>query len=267
MTQQPRHGQGGYPRRREGPYGQPVQDYGPAQYDYGPRQQQAPPGYPPGGFRGGISGTAIGCILLGVVCIVMFIVMIYMSSDGSSQSALAKSVNDNNELRKKNHRLDKEVKALRDRLLAAGPNAYVPAAGTAAVKGTAVYWRDKCIAMERQRDAWRRAAARYSAHLTDSQHKTLRASEHVFVPRQHIRLITTPDGRKDIHFKVVSRAPMVLTHVHGGIQFYQNDKEVHELRFKVDRLEPKTSVDMKIPVPETIQGKFEFAGYVSTTGV
>ena len=265
MTRQPRHGQDGYPRMRQGPYGAPLQ--GPApQYGYAP-QQQAPQGYPPGRFREGLSGTAVGCILLGVVCVVMFIVMIYMASSGSTQDVLAKKVVDNNELRKRNQLLDKEVKDLRKRLLRAGPNAYVPAAGSGAAEGTAVYWRDKFLDMQRQRDGYRRTAARYYAQLSDSQIKTLRASEHVFVPRQHIRLMTTADGRKDIHFKVVSQATMVLRHVYGGIQFYQNNRQVHELPFRVDRLDPSSSVDMKVAVPETIQGQFDFAGYVKAGGV
>lgn len=266
MTRQPRHGQDGYPRMRQGPYGAPLQGYGRPQPDYGP-QQPMQPAYPPGRFRDGLSGTAIGCILLGVVCVVMFIVMIYMASSGSTQDVLAKKVIDNNELRKRNQLLDKEVKALRQRLLRAGPNAYVPAAGSGAAEGTAAYWRDKFLDMQRQRDGLRRTAARYYARLSDSQIKALRASEHVFVPRQHIRLITDANGRKDIHFKVVSRATMVLRHVYGGIQFYQNNRQVHELDFRVERLDPNSSVDMKVAVPDTIQGQFDFAGYVKAGGV
>jgi len=244
MSQQPYRWQGQY-----GPQQAP-------EYPYGVAEQQ---------------GIDIGKILVPVLsglALVMFLgIMALWRGKAVAENELARKRQENTDLRRDRSNLEKEIAVKKRRLLLAGSDAFALLAESGSQPPeSAAHWRQQCLDMERQREAWRKQAHLYRHKLTQAEKDWMHSTEGISVPDKYIEEEATDDGGRQIRFRVVSKVNIKLTNLVGSIGFYQNDKLVHEEPFLVRQIAPQSTVDMVIRVPDRLLGYYEFAGHIKAVG-
>ncbi|MDY6913504.1 MAG: hypothetical protein SVT52_03495 [Planctomycetota bacterium] len=205
----------------------------------------------------------VAAIVLGVMCVVMFLIAVVSWMHVSTvKDELADTVRQNNALKVKNRDLEEVNRFQRNKAIAKGLPGYA-GAGEAdnAPKKSAQYYYDRCKQLERELSATLKQAQFYEEHLPETTLERIKMDQDISV--DDIEVIRSGDGIKAT-FQVKNRSARHMNNVSGSIRFWYENEIIYEGPFLIRRIEGRTALKMSIDVPITEYTYFD--GHVKAGG-